>query len=450
MRKIATASAKKLTDEQLSELKANAYDVLCDVRKTLLQRFPFVGSIAMNLDLVPTRDDRLPTAATDGAALYFDIAFLAELKPEERLFVLAHEIYHCVLMHSLRREGRNHQTFNIACDLEVNQLLEADSLITPKDGCFIRNRNHPNGYDFVPNRNAEEYYELLLKKQQYDNATGNNGTQSEGKSDSGNSDGKINGQFDRHIEKNEDLSNEPEQNVQDKYGKVGRDPDFRPNMTEGNVEHIREAAVAAAQMIERQYGELPSHIKNIINQLTEPAVNWRDVLSQFVTRNSGAGENSWNRPNRRFVSTGTYLPSHESKNMNVAVIMDTSGSVYGMLPQFLGELNSLVKSFGNYKLTIIQNDAEVQDVAEYDDENPLDLENVKFQVHGCGGTNLTPAFNYLADNCIEADCVVAMTDGCFSAISPDICSLPTMWLVTKDGTKDAITFGEIIDYDEKN
>lgn len=443
MRKVATNSAKKLDDKQLQALKSNAYSILCDVRKTMLQRFPFIGAVAMNLDIVPTRDERLPTAATDGAAIYWDISFLAELKPEERLFVFAHEIYHNILMHSLRIENRDTATFNIATDLEVNQLLEADGLISPADGCFIRNRNHPNGYAFKPNLNAEEYYELLKS-----NSDSGDGSSNRSDSSNGNSSGKLEGQFDRHIGKNEDISNEPSQNVCDKYGKVERDPDFRPNVTQGNIEHIREAAVAAAQMIERQHGTLPEHIKNIVNRMTEPAVDWKETLSQFITRSCGAGDNTWNRPNRRFISTGVYLPSHESKNMNVAVIMDTSGSVTHILPQFLGELNGLMKSFGNYKITVIQNDADVQDVAEYNDENPLDLEHVKYSVHGYGGTDLTPAFKHITDNKVECDCVVAMTDGEFSKISADICSLPTLWLVTKNGNKDSITFGEIIDYDE--
>ena len=430
-------SNKILTAAEEAELKRNALSILTDVRKTMLQRFPFVGAVAMSLDLVPVRDVDCPTAATDGAAMYWNIEFLAELKPEERLFVFAHEVYHNIMMHSLRRDSRNHQLFNIACDIEVNQLLENDGLVAPKDGCFIKNRNHPNGYSFAPNLSAEQYYELLLK-----NADRN--TAAAGKSGNG----SLDGQFDIHIFKDDEY--EPSGNeTSDKYGKVRHDPDFRPNVTEGNVEHIRESAIAAAQAIERQAGSLPAHLKKIVNSLTEAKADWKEVLSQFVTRSCGDGDRTWNRCNRRFAASGTYLPAHESTRMNVAVVLDTSGSVTGMLPQFLGELNSLVKSFGNYKLTVIQNDCEVEDVAEYTDDSPLDLENVKFKVHGYGGTDLAPAFKHIVDNCIEADCIVAMTDGEFGCdINASICSIPTMWLLPKNGKKEHITFGEIVDYED--
>lgn len=427
-------SDKILTAAEEAELKKNALSILTDVRKTMLQRFPFVGAVAMHLDLVPVRDADCPTASTDGAAMYWNIEFLAELKPEERLFVFAHEVYHNIMLHSLRLDGRSHKLFNIACDIEVNQLLENDGLVAPKDGCFIRNRNHPNGYDFAANLSAEQYYELLLKNADNADATANGGS--------------LDGQFDVHIFKDDRF--EPSGNeTSDKYGKVGHDPDFRPNVTEGNVEHIREAAIAAAQAIERQGGSLPAHLKQIVNKLSEAKVDWKEVLTQFVTRNCGDGDRTWNRCNRRFAASGTYLPAHESSSMNVAVVLDTSGSVSALLPQFLGELNSLVKSFGNYKLTVIQNDTEVEDVAEYTDDNPLDLENVEFKVHGYGGTELSPAFKHIVDNNIEVDCIVAMTDGEFSSnISPDICSIPTMWLLPKNGKKEHITFGEIVDYED--
>lgn len=430
-------SDKILTAAEEAELKRNALSILTDVRKTMLQRFPFVGAVAMHLDLVPVRDADCPTAATDGAAMYWNIAFLAELKPEERLFVFAHEVYHNIMLHSLRCDSRSHELFNIACDIEVNQLLENDGLVAPKVGCFIRNSIHPDGYDFAPNLSAEQYYELLLKHADRNTAAaGKNGN------------GSLDGQFDIHIFKDDNF--EPSGNeTSDKYGKVGHDPDFRPNVTEGNVEHIREAAIAAAQAIERQGGSLPAHLKKIVNQLTEAKVDWKEVLTQFVTRSCGDGDRTWNRCNRRFAASGTYLPAHETSSMNIAVVLDTSGSVNALLPQFLGELNSLVKSFGNYKLTVIQNDCEVEDVAEYTDDSPLDLENVEFKVHGYGGTNLVPAFKHIVDNCIEADCIVAMTDGEFSHdIDADICSIPTMWLLPKDGTKDHITFGEILHYED--
>ncbi|MCQ2602727.1 MAG: VWA-like domain-containing protein, partial [Clostridia bacterium] len=284
-------------------------------------------------------------------------------------------------------------------------------------------------------------------RQQQHNAAKNGSGNDNGSGNAGNNNSKsLSGQFDKHINKNDDVENEPGTVASDKYGKVGRDPNFRPNATESNAQHIREAAISAVQMLERQHGTVPAHLKKLVNEMTEAKVDWKELLSQFITRNSGAGANTWNHPNRRFAYSGVYLPSHESQNMNIAVVLDTSGSVVNLLPQFLGELNGIVKSLGNYKLTVLQNDSKVQQVDEYTDEEPLDLDNVKFKAVGFGGTDLSSAFKHIENNNIEADCIVAMTDGEFSTLDPSLCDIPTLWLISENGTAEHITFGEICEY----
>lgn len=423
---------KVLTEAEEAELKHNALEVLVGVRKTMLQRFPFVGAVAMSLDLVPVRDVDLSTAATDGKSMYWNIEFLASITPEERLFTFAHEVYHSILMHGIRKEHRDHYVFNIAADLEINNLLEADGIVVPEDVCLIKSKAHPHGFDFEKGLSAEKYYDLLLRCPPADKASQH----------------KLCGQFDKHVYK-DDLHKPSNTESYDKYGKVFHDPDYRPNVTDKNAQHIREAAISAMQTIERQGGTVPAHLKDIISKLTEPKVDWKEVLSQFVVGCNGSGDRTWNRCNRRFVSSGIYLPSTGDNQMNVAVVIDTSGSVTEVLPQFLGELNGLVKSFGNYKLTVIQNDAAVQDVAVYDDASPLDLEHTEFEAKGFGGTNLEPAFKHIADNCDDVNCVVVMTDGWFcKSISADICDIPTIWMLTKHGIKDKITFGDVIECDD--
>ena len=60
--------------------KARVARALERTRFDLLRRFPFVGNLAMRLDLVPVMDDRLRTASTDGRRVFFDCAFFSSLK----------------------------------------------------------------------------------------------------------------------------------------------------------------------------------------------------------------------------------------------------------------------------------------------------------------------------------------------------------------------------------
>lgn len=450
-RKPTSPRSRSLTIDELNALKEKALIVLADTRRQLIYRYPFAGSVSMNLELVPTRDNRLPTAACDGKHVYFDIDFLSTLSADDRVFILAHEIWHAILCHMTRCENRDRMLWNIAVDMEVNQLLKNDGLLVPKSAILPDREPY---YFSQTDLNAESYYELVIKRQknQQNNSSsnssqsssGDNGSQSDGSG--GNSDGKLDGQFDKHLTPSDDLNSLEKQDVDDKYGKVDEDPDFQPNVTQANVEHIREAAISAAQALERQRGELPAHIKSLVEKLLEPEIPWQEVLVQFVTRCMG-DKTTWSRPARRFAASGTYLPSRYGEMLKVAVAIDTSGSTETDMPKFLGEVNGLLKSFGNYELTLIECDAEIGKYEEYDESNPLDLEHKEYEVSGGGGTRLQPIFDKLAEEETLPDALVIFTDGyCETFRESDAPEYPVLWVLTKDGTESNLGFGEVVKF----
>lgn len=433
-RTISKPNAKDISPEKLAELKHTASLILADTRMKFQNRQPFVGSISMNLELVPTRDINNPTAATDGSSLFFDIAFLSELSDEERIFVIGHEVYHNVMLHFIRQENRDRNLWNIAADLEVNTILAEDGLMPPKDVLL------PEQYGFAKNHSAEEYYNLLIERN-----SNSSGVSSE--DSSGNSDGQMTGQFDKHIYSDEEAPESNDSNKSDKYGKVGKDEDYKPNVKSETVEKIREAAIAAAQQIERSRGELPAHLQKIVDKLLESKIDWKDCLAQYVTR-CMSNDPTWSRPNRRFAHVGTYLPGHQGNELNVAVILDTSGSTAVDTECFLTELHAIVESHSNYKLTIVHCDATVQHVDEFDNETPFVIEN-GYAMHGGGGTQLKPAFDYIDVNGIDPSVCIVFTDGHTEKFTAEMApNYPTLWLITEGGTKEKIEFGEVIEFDK--
>jgi len=456
-RTIAKQNAREIDAEKLAELKRNAEAILADVRMNFQREQPFVGSISMSLNLIPTRDRRNPTASTDGTNLYFDIAFLSELSPNERMFVLGHEVYHNVMLHFIRQGGRDRELWNIAADMEVNNILATDGLIPPASAIL------PKTYGFDSDLSAEEYYDKLLQRQRWQQSNSSSSSQkgdgyADGESGdgqqggaptkSGNAEGKLDGQFDKHIYDDEDqLADGSGEGMSDKYGAIGEDEDFKPNVKEQVVEKIREAAVSAAQQIERQRGELPAHLQRLVSKLLEPEVNWKERLTQFVTR-AMANDPTWNRPNRRFAWNHTYLPGHEGQHLNVAVVLDTSGSTAVDAERFLAELNGIVTAFGSYKLTIVHCDAQVQHVEEYDDDTPFVFDGNGFEMHGGGGTRLMPAFEYIDVNGVEPDVIVAFTDGWTEKFTPDMApNAPVLWLISPEGgTTENAGFGEVVNF----
>lgn len=500
-------STKKtsITEEELKELKKKSVEILSNARRELLLKYPFIGSLLMRMDLIPIRDMRVRTACTDGNSVYFDIDFLSRLTTEEQVFVLGHELYHNVLLHLTRLQARDPELFNIATDKEVNALLKQDGLTPPCHLLFPE--------DDEVGKSAEEIYEILLKKmkkqakKQASQQQGGNSQPQKGKGSSssqqgdeegegqeqeqedpdsqntsGNKDGQLSGQFDRHQyrgmedqardgqnqsngssgqQDSQDNDNDGDSSnggspVKDKWGDVGFDKDYKPSIAKDFSDKMREAVIATAQQIERQQGNLPAHIAQIVKGLMKPEIKWQELLAQFVTKCFGT-DRHWLPPNRRHVYKKMYLPSRRSEKIKGVVAIDTSGSTQGDLKKFMSELVGLVSSFGGYSLTLIQCDAEVDSVEVYDsDERPFEVEdekNFQFVFGGGGGTSFIPPFEYVLENDVEADFMLYLTDGYGPSPEKNELGIPVMWILTKGAAGDDFcSFGEKIrfqdDYDQ--
>lgn len=426
-------NAKEVSPEREAELKRDARRVLAEARRAMIQRQPFTGAVAMNMDVVPVRDERMGTACTDGRTIYFDIDFLSGLSPEDRMFIFGHEVWHSLLQHLARAENRDPEIMNVAEDLEVNQLLVKDGFCAPSHALM------PDKLGLPPDLCAEQYYDLLTQN-----------AQNQSRAREAAADRTTSGQFDVHARPGDNPADKKPggQNLSDKYGRLGRDKDFRPDDPRKSVERIREAVFAAAQVMERTRGSLPGHVKGLVEALLRPELDWRERLQQFVTRTCGGENRTWSPPNRRHAHGGVYLQSRKGEKIKVFAGLDVSGSTQSDIPKFLAELNGLVKTFGKFEITVAQCDTEIRSCRTYTDDDPLDLENEKFEIEGCGGTELRPLFDKVSEMADEGDApdaVVILTDGYVGRFSEDEDpGLPVMWLVTKDGQEGFAGFGETV------
>lgn len=90
-------------------------------KAALLHLQPFFSAFVGKLR--PVYTFRIQTQATDGVNLFINPEFTDKLDLTEKVFVLAHEIMHCVLNHLRRGRGHNPQRSNIAADYECNITL---------------------------------------------------------------------------------------------------------------------------------------------------------------------------------------------------------------------------------------------------------------------------------------------------------------------------------------
>ena len=160
----------------------------------LVHIMPFFGGFVSKLRTIYTF--RVQTQATDGFNLFVNPQFTYNLDMTGKVFVLAHEIMHCVLNHMRRGKGHNHERSNIAADYEVNAWINDIGLIRSatmeKLGALYNKKYSGWGYEKIyadnpsgPKDSMDNSGESNQAQQQQDKQNGQQ--QGGGSSNSGNS-----------------------------------------------------------------------------------------------------------------------------------------------------------------------------------------------------------------------------------------------------------------------
>ena len=358
------------------KLDREVREKLITARVGLLLKASFFGNLATRLKLV-NADEWLTTAATDGRHFYYNSRFIQMLRPKEIEFLFGHEVLHCVYDHFGRRGDRDPQIWNIANDFCVN----AD-LVKHRVGEKITTVPclYDNKYDGL---SSEEIYEQLMQNVKKISISD-----------------LIDKMLDEHL---------------DGEGEEGEDGEGngRPKLSDAEKQQIRdeikEAMLAAAQTVDGA-GNIPAGVKRLIQDLTEPKMNWRELL-RMQLESTIKSDYTWMRASRRGWHMDAVMPGMKLDPMiDIAVALDASGSISGdMLKDFLGEIQGIMDSFPAYKIHVITFDTETYNPAQYDSDNLDDI--CDYEVKGGGGTDFECIFRYLKDNEIEPKRLVVFTDG---------------------------------------
>ena len=113
-------------------------DSLTKVRVGLLLDNPFIGTLATSLGL--EFDNSQTTAYTNGQKVAVNKEFYESLTHKERTGVMAHEIFHVMLLHHIRRmPWMDPKVYQCAIDIIVNALCLEHRFEIPKDGILPTN-----------------------------------------------------------------------------------------------------------------------------------------------------------------------------------------------------------------------------------------------------------------------------------------------------------------------
>ena len=359
---------KQLTPEQ--RLSKAVVDIMGNPKYVALAGVLMIGEKSLK--------DDVPTACTNGRDEMYGRAFVDELNDAELRFLVLHESYHklykhLTTWHHLFKEDP--QLANMACDYVINQKITDDNTDgwarMPKGGCLDPKYR---GMD------SAQVYNLLKQ-----GGSGDTGS-SEGSGSQGN--GLPQG-FDEH----------------DWEGASELSDDERRELARDIDEAIRQGALIA--------GKMGSGGDRDLQDLLQPQVDWREVLREFINATcAGNDYSTWQRPNRRFMSAGVYLPSGISEQVGELVVaIDTSGSIGSReLTQFLSEVHSICQTVKPDAVRLLYWDTKVCRDEKYDNTQ-LDNLVKSTKPAGGGGTRVDCVPKYMAEYGIKPQAVIVLTDG---------------------------------------
>ena len=402
---------KNLIGPTDAKIDREVRELLITARVGLLLKASFFGNLATRLKLV-NADEWCSTAATDGRHFYYNSRFIKLLRPKEIEFLFGHEVLHCVYDHFGRRGERDPQIWNIANDFCVNADLKKHNV-----GEFIT--SVPALYDRkYEGLSSEEIYDDLMKNVQKISL-----------------DDLVKKLLDEHLDGKGDDESE--------------DGKGRPKLSEAEKQQIRdeikEAMLAAAATVDGA-GNLPAGVKRLIQDLTEPKMNWRELL-RMQLESTIKSDYTWMRASRKGWHMDAVMPGMKLDPMiDIAIAIDASGSIgEAMLKDFLSEIQGIMDSFPAYRIHVLTFDTDVYNPAQYNSDN---LDSIcDYEVSGGGGTDFTCIFNYLKENEIEPKRLVVFTDGYPFGSWGDENYADTVWIL--HGTTTIVPpWGQYAYYDE--
>jgi len=349
---------------------------------------PFFASILLKREL--TEDKSVPTLCVNARGhIRYNPDFIEKFSVPQVVWALCHEIGHVIAQHSSRLGSRDPKKWNYAGDAWINDMLKDCNVGEP----IPHTVNMPGSKD----KTTETIYDELPDE-----------------------DGDGGGGFENGI--GDDISYE--------------------DLTESEKKEIEaevKVDIAQAAQAARARGKLPGKLAEIVADIINVKTPWFDILERYMVGLTKQ-DYTWLRPNRRYIGSGVYLPSvGVTPHMGEVVIQkDISGSVDPLQDaHFNGHLRRIIETCKPTRVHVVYTDTEVQrhDVFECDEE-------VMFEFMSGGGTDMRAGFDYIAEQGIEPDVFITLTDG--YTPFPEQTSVPAVWCIS---TAETAPVGETVHFE---
>lgn len=405
-----------------------------------------------------------PVMATDGRSIFYNTSGLWGRLDGHIAFILVHEAFHILHGHHIRiiqiwnkvkngffkdivmTEDECHRLYNIACDYVVNgdirRGVRPHSLIQVPEDALFDPKYSDGSWDA-----DSVFIDMVLTghdpdPQHEQEGQGQGQGEGEGEGEEGDeSDGE--GQSESQSQSGQ--SNEGSTYAGD-YGQImPLPPELPPNLEtdhsqqqslEREMERIQQIANRGA-VLEKGIGKgsgsgwcenILSHSNDRVKPLTQV---------QAFLKKSYSSSLSYQRPNKRFLQSGNYLPGRSKNNSVLHTCTDSSASVgTDEHRAYLGNIVRMAKDMRLNKIRMSYVDSRVH-MNPKTNEPWFDVhlrdgrgaDNLTAEVYGGGGTNFDPIFDYIEENNVDVGCLIYFTDG-YGYVSRSTVRYPVLWVTT--------------------
>lgn len=364
---------------------------------------PYLSDILWNL--TPVRRENFPTFAADQwFRLYYGDEVFTTWTRDEQCGMLFTLVYRLALNHYGRAKQVNAMPniWQLASALESHSMVSGDRMQLPDGAILPRDFGLPAGWP------VEHYYDALMQLAGQKNKKGQQVPEPSNDPQEGPpspQDGTAGSCADGQPKEWEDGKPSGK-----KDGDSDRDGTGAGNaQAHGVQEHEAEILRQMTANKAKSRGDVPLGMRRYAENLLDPKADWRHELRALI-RGSVSTPHGWddyayNRPARRSPRSGCILPSMISQAVNIAVVIDTSGSMSTReLEQGVSEVAAILRDLACNGLTVLTVDAVTQVAQKVFRHDQIVLK-------GGGGTDMRVGIADALKQKPTPDVVIVVTDG---------------------------------------
>lgn len=358
-------------------------------RLCAVERWKYFAPQLLMMVLVPKPG--IGTCATDcKGRFYYDPVFVENVSVQALATVWLHECLHGWLDHANRRDGRSPEIWNKSVDREINDDLVRENFPFPEAYPPLL----PEQIQQPEFKLAEFYFEHEDRDGEGDDGEDGEG---EGGDKPGDNDEPGGGSSSDGVPR--DWEDGPEEKSGTAEIPESQQECIRHQVSENIIEEAKNCGHVPVGLLQEAQ-------KN----LAPPVVPWQKEMSAAIRACAadiaGAVDFTYRRPSRRQSIHGDIImPAVRRPVPETAVVLDTSGSMYGGdLEKALSETQGVLKALGGRGIRILATDAQVHSRQKVTNTS-------KIQVLGGGGTDMRVGLAEAAKLKPGIDLCIVLTDG---------------------------------------